>query len=253
MSLNFGSTKQKGGGTTSLVVPGPDATEQELRKLNLEVAQENLSSLRKAREESDAYASSPEAALAREIETKGLQNIQSRLTGQAPVLSPEEQARLDTIYGRASSEGDLQLQRFGRDLASSRGMTTADSPIGGEVLDQRRRFGEGLAAQKAAASLDLGQAQSIFDQASAAFAKQLQDRAFQNRLAIAGATPASFGLQQNLFGERLSQGQGTTRSFGNANATGYGVDLAKLLQAAGSSYTAFGGGGGGGGRGFTGV
>ena len=109
------------------------------------------------------------------------------------------------------------------------------------------------AAQKAAASLDLGQAQSIFDQASAAFAKQLQDRAFQNRLAIAGMTPASYGLQQNLFGERLSQGQGTTRSFGNATMTGYGVDLAKLLQAAGSSYTAFGGGGGGGGRGFTGV
>lgn len=221
--FDFGGKSDKGQAVQTTTLPGPDANERRLRDLNVQLAERQLAQFTAAEQQAAQEAADPLTAKKKELEGLAIENLLARASGRSPVLSPEQQARLDTIYGRASSEGDLQLQNFARDLAASRGMSVADSPIGHEVLDQRRRLAEGLGAQKAGASLDLGNAEALFSQATADFARQLQDRAFQNRLAMAGMTPAPYGLQQQLFGERLAQGTRSMNSSGSASNYNFGL------------------------------
>ena len=240
-SFSGSETKQKGEQTLRL--PAPTAGEEELRQLNLELAKEQLASLREGRATETTRAASPLATLQSQIEEKATANILALLTGQAPVLTPEEQSRLDLIYGTAQKTGEEDLMRFGQEIAGQRGMTVGDSPIGNELLRQRRLFGENITAQKSASALDLGNAEAAFNANIANFQNQLRQQAFTNRLAIAGLNPASYGLQSQLFGERL---QAAPRSFsGSGSQFGWGAggntgSAGELLRGYGA-YTAGGG------------
>ena len=214
MSFQFGSSQQKGGGTQTLALPAPSAAETELQKLNLEFAKRQMAEQDRLLAERQTFEASPLFTLQKQIEEKATQNILNRLTGAAPILSPEEQARLDTIFRTATQRGESDLLKFGGEIAAQRGMTIADSPIGAELLKQRRLFGEGMESQRAGASLDLGQAESLFNQQVAQFQNTLQQQAFMNRLALSGQAPPAFGLAQNLFGQRLAAAPRSMTTFG---------------------------------------
>jgi hypothetical protein len=150
------------------------------------------------------------------------------------VLSPEAQQRIDTAFGATQSQGETDLMRFAQELAGQRGMRLSDSPIGNEALRQRNIFGQQLAGQKAASELDVGQTEANFDQAIRAFQAQLSQQAFMNRLSLSSGTPASFGLQSQLFGERLAAAPRSMTSFGSGTQWNTGVDLGQLMGGAGN-------------------
>lgn len=238
MSFNFASGKSKGAGTTQVTLPPASAAEEDLRKKNLELADLQLSEFKKSIADREAAEKDPVQIQQRAIEAKATQNLLDRLTGKSPVLNPEEQARLDTIYGTAEKRGDESIRQYADELAGMRGMAVSDSPIGHESLRQRRQFQEGLASQRAAASFDLSAAGNLFNQQLQQFQAQLQQQAFANRLALAQGQPASYGMQGQLFNERLAQGTRRTASKGSYSSMGYGVDLGQLIGAAASAYGA---------------
>ena len=220
MSINFGgssATKRERGTTSQQVtLPGPTAEQQELNKLQLELAQLQKGEIEGAAKDRAAFEASPLAETQRQIEEKASANVLARLTGQAPVLSPEQEAYLQTIFGTALKRGEADLMRFGENAAASRGMNVTDSPIGGDLLRQRREFGEGLESSRAKSALDLGSAGAEFSSNLAGFREQLRQQAFQNRLALGGLTPGFTPFAQMQSAERRSapqmfgQNRGTT-------------------------------------------
>lgn len=205
MSFNFGGSSGRSRGTTTVIMPPSSPEERELRRLNIELAKIQAGEYLRALQEDEAFRASPLFQTQRAIEAKASENILARLEGRAPVLAPEEQERLDTIFGNTQREGEESLQRFAEEIAASRGLNVADSPIGNEALRQQREFIQNLGAQKAASAFDLGNAATAFSQAQQQFANQLRQQAYMNRLAFASQTPSSFGFQGNLFAERLGQ------------------------------------------------
>lgn len=242
MTIKFGEEKQKKRETTTTVIPAAtDPSEVELRKLNLEFAKRQLAQMDTAIAEADAARTDPTEIKRQELAQRATEALLNRVTGKAPVLSPEEEARLNTVYGATQKTGEEDLMRFATELAAMRGMAPADSPIGNEVLRQRTRFGENLAGQKAAASLDLGQSERLFNQSLAEFQARLREQAFQNRLAIAGQAPASYGLQSSLFAERAAGASRFGRGSGFGSTFGYGLSGADVAGY-GKGFYDFGGG-----------
>lgn len=245
MSFNFGKSSQKGGGTQTIQMPAPSADELELRKLNLDLAKKQSALFDKQTADQEAFAASPEGQMEQKIQKAANENIYARLTGTSPVLSPEAQARVNTAYGATQSQGESDLMRFAEQLAGQRGMRLSDSPIGGEALRQRTLFGSQLAGQKAASELDVGNTEANFDQAIRAFQAQLSQQAFMNRLSLSSASPASYGLQSQLFGERLAAAPRSMTSFGSGTQWNTGFDLGQMMYGAGNMGARFPGGGGG--------
>ena len=236
MSFNFGSSERRdrGSQTTTIQMPAASPEETELKKLNLELAKRQIAAMDRAETEQAAAGGEPVSQLQKDVQKKALENIYARLTGQSPVLNPEEQARLDTIYNTAKTQGEEALTQYADQLAGVRGMRVSDTPIGGEVLRQRGNLELGLQGQKAASSLDLSQAGADFNARMAEFTGNLRQQAFMNQLALAGTTPASFGLQNQLFGERLATAPRTNDFRGLTGMTGWntGFDLSKAAGGA---------------------
>lgn len=221
--FNFGSSSKKERGTQSVQLPAASPAEEELRKLNLQLAQRQVKMLDEEDVRLKADETDPQRLREKEIQEIASQRTLARLKGEEPVLAPAEQQMLDTIYGTATRQGDEDLLGFGRQMAASRGLNLTDSPIGNELVRQRARFGETLGAEKARSSLDLGSAAADFNARLSEFQEGLRQRAFQNRLALAGFQAPGFGLQQSLFGERLAQ---APRSFtGNMSGTQLGAGV----------------------------
>lgn len=246
MSFTFSSSNQKGGGTQTIALPEPSPQEKKLRDLNLKIAQMQLAQFEAATKQSAEEAASPLTAKKQQLESAAIDNLLARINGTAPVISPEAQQRLDTIYGNTLGQGEQDILRFGRDMAASRGMALTDSPIGGEVTQRQADLVQRLGAAKAGSALDYGNTDALFQQASAQFAQQLQDRAFQNRMAMATMTPAPYGLQQSLFGERLAAAPRSMTQFGSGTGYGYGLS-GNDIAGYGKGYTSFRNPSGGGG------
>lgn len=227
MSFNFGSGSQSSKGTQTVLLNQPQPGQDELTALNIQMAKEQLAQLQSASAETNAFKASPQYAQQQQLQSLAMKNLIARLTGQAPVLSPEEQAHLDQIYGNSQRQGSENLKRVASDTAAMRGMTIADSPIGNEYLKQQSNLESNLGAAKSASALDLGNSQQNFNAAINQFTQQLQQQALLNRLAIAGQTPASYGLQSQLFGQQLAasgrQSSGT-QGFSNWGAGLSGQD-----------------------------
>lgn len=235
MTISFGgsSSTRRDRGTTQqqITLPGPTPEQTELNRLQLELAQLQKGEIVDAARERDEFGRSPLWKTQRQIEEKASANILARLQGTAPVLSPEQEAYLNTIYGTALKRGEADLMQFGENAAASRGMSVTDSPIGGDLLRQRREFGEGLESSRAKSALDLGSAAAEFSSNLAGFREQLRQQAFQNRLALGGLQPgftpfagmqsAERRAQPNIFG--MNRGTTLLDSFnwgGNAGVSG---------------------------------
>ena len=241
MSFQFGSSKQKSQGAQTISLPAATPEETELKKLNLELAKRQIAEMDKASAQQATFETSPTGQAQKELEALATQNLLARAKGTAPVLSPEAQARVSKTFGATQAQGETDLMRFAEELAGQRGLRTSDSPIFNEALRQRNVFGQQLAGQQAASELDVGQTEANFNQALRSFQAQLQQQAFMNRMSLAGQTPASFGLQSQLFGERLAQGNQKFSGSSVGTQWGTGVDIARLLAGAGQAGFRLGG------------
>lgn len=254
MSVNFGggsaTKRERGSSSQRIELPAPTAEQTELTRLQMELAQLQKGEIEGASKDRAAFEASPLAAQQREIEEKATANLLARINGTAPVLSPEQSQYLDTIYGTALQRGEADLMRFGQQAAASRGMAVTDSPIGGDLLRQRREFGEGLESSRAKSALDLGSAGEAFNANLAQFREQLRQQAFQNRLALGGLNPGFSPFAAGLSNERLAQASrfGTQRGTSLFDGFNYGGKVSY------ADVAGFGGGKpGGGGGGFSGV
>ena len=199
MSVNFGSSK----GSQSQKIPPPTAAEQRLQDLNAQIAELQLQQLQQGITDQNAYSDSTLAGKQRRLEEVSTDNLLARATGEAPILTPGQQAALDQMFNVTSNRANEDLNRFAQENAAMRGMTVADSPVGAEYLRQSRQLQEGLAATKTNAALNLGQSQDLFNQNLSNFQAQLQQQAFQNRLSLSALQPASYQLQNSLLAQRL--------------------------------------------------
>ncbi len=196
MSLNFGSSSSK------QKIQEPGAQEQALTSANTELAQLQLQQLK----EQMAQENAPKTTLQLmqdQLEEAATKNLLARATGQAPILTPEQQASLDQMFNLTSKRASQDLTQYGNEIAAQRGMTASDSPIGNELLRQQRDLQEGLAATKTKASLDLGASSDLFNQNLQQFQAQLRQQAYQNRLALSSAQPASYKQQNMLLAQRM--------------------------------------------------
>src|SRR5262245_55189801 len=110
MSINYGS--QKGSTKSQVIMPQASPQELELQNLNIQLAKSQLDEMNTAKTKQAAYEASPLYQTQQAIEQKASENLLARLTGQAPVLSPEEQARLDQIYDVSQRRGSEDIMRF---------------------------------------------------------------------------------------------------------------------------------------------
>jgi len=214
----------------------PDSGEASLKAANLQIAQRTLAGMDKAAADEEAFKASPLYGMQTELETKATQNLLDRITGKAPVLSPEEQSRLDQIYSQSEKTGMDSISRYAQEQASARGMSTADSPIGNETLRQIQEFQSSLGANKSQAALNLGDANAQFNSGLAQLQANLRQQSFQNQLSLASTAPASYGLENSLFTQRLAAAPKSYRGMTDATNWGANVDVYKLLSAAGSAY-----------------
>lgn len=242
MSLNFGGSDQKQGGTQTIQMPAPSAAEQQLINNNLTLSQLQVQAMQRA-EAQIAAENTPAYAQQQEIAQRANQAILDRLSGKAPVVSPEEQARIDQAYQYTGQQGMQDLSRYAQEQAAQRGMTTADSPIGAEALRQLQQFQTGLQSAKANSALNLGTSTANFNQNLRGFQEGLQQNAMNNRLALATAQPASYGLQNNLFAQRLAAAPRSMSGYGNNSQNGFGLsggDFGQMLGGAGGFMRGYG-------------
>lgn len=217
MSLNVGGSDSRSGGTTQINLPAASPGQKELQDLNLQLAKIQAGEYLQGLKEQQDFRNSPLFATQNAIEQKASDNLLARLQGTAPVLNPDEQKRLDEVYGNTQRLGEQNLNRYAQETAAQRGMSVSDSPIGNEALRQQQEFTTNLGAQKAASAFDLGNSSQAFNQQLASFQASLRQQALANRLSMASNAPASFGLQSQLFGQQLAQ---APRSFTGTN-TGF--------------------------------
>jgi len=122
----------------------------------------------------------------KEIQRLTQENALRTLRGEAPLLSSQQEAQIETYYGTAKAQGQRDIRQFAEEMAASRGMKLTDTPIGAEVLGREKEFVQALEGAKAGAKLNIGQSQQAFTQGVAAFQENLRQVAYQNRLALLG-------------------------------------------------------------------
>ena len=159
-------------------------------------------------------------------EETGLQGTQfqglQELAGQPglPNLTPEMLGQLQALFGQLQARGTADLERFGKQLAGSRGLNITDTPIADPLLRAQADFLSALFGQQAQQHLGL------------------QQQAFQNRLGLFGNFPQALGGLRNI---RAAQPTTTTQ---NPLFPG---GLPQLVGGVGGFLQGFGGLGGGGG------
>lgn len=125
----------------------------------------------------------------REIRGVSEQEALKTLRGEAPLVTPQEQTLLDRIFETERTRGLADIRQIGEEAAAARGLHLTDTPIGREVTESARKFSEGLAAEKARTTLDVGRSGQQFREAVRQFQEGLRFQAQQNRLALTGMSP----------------------------------------------------------------
>ena len=149
------------------------------------------------------------AAAAEQKQTKELNDIVQkqligRLTGNI-TLTPAEQKLLDDLYASSFATGKENLQQFGNELANQRGLRPGDSPVGNELVREFGRLQLGLGSAKAASTLDLTQANKLFDESVREFQQGLSQQQFQNLIGLGAGFTSPLGLASALSSQRFAQ------------------------------------------------
>ena len=144
-----------------------------------------------------AEITKPETPEQKELRELSEKRALAILKGEAPPLSEAQRARIETVFGEAETDAERNLRQFAEELAASRGLRLTDTPIGGEILEQRAELARGLGGAKARAELEIGQSERAFQEGVREFQENLRQRAFMNRLALTGGGGSA---QLPLFG-----------------------------------------------------
>jgi hypothetical protein len=123
--------------------------------------------------------------------------------------------QIDRAFGAADMLGQRDINTSATNDANARGLSVTDSPVANAKGIALADFKARLESSKAGAVLDYGGKEADRATAFDQYQKELQQRAINNRLAILGTAPAGYGLQSNLFNQRLAQG--TTTGAGATN------------------------------------
>lgn len=225
-----------------------------------------LSNLARLQEEQFSVASRlleqefTETPTQKQIREAGEARTLAFLEGRTPPLTAGQTQRLDTLFGTQREEGQDEIRRFAEEIAGQRGLKLSDTPIGGEAVRAGERLERGLRGARAAAELDITQAETLFSESTRQFQEGLRQQAFMNRLALVGATPQGSGLLVGrgslpisstggllgpadntgllgvLSGERVASAKRTTTSSYNPGFFDY---FSTVLSAAGGAAGAF--------------
>ncbi|HLE81481.1 MAG TPA: hypothetical protein VJA25_09330 [Dehalococcoidia bacterium] len=150
-------------------------------------------------------------------EETGLQGTQfqglQELAGQPglPNLTPEMLGQLQALFSQLQARGTADLERFGKQLAGSRGLNITDTPIADPLMRAQADFLSSLFGQQAQQHLGL------------------QQQAFQNRLGLFGNFPQALGGLRNI-----RAAQPTTES----RPSGFDI-LSRILQGGGQAMQMF--------------
>src|SRR6266566_3081043 len=136
-----GGTSQ-GRGTTIQQTTPTSPESQELIKMQLAAAKQ-------AAADDAAYRGSPDYALDQQMSRASKQNILDRVTGKAPVISPEAQAQIDAAYGHTQASGLRDINRTMQEDANARGLSATDSPVANAKGLALGEFESGLGSAKA--------------------------------------------------------------------------------------------------------
>ncbi len=139
-----------------------------------------------------------------ELGVETAERLLARLKGES-LLTPVQQNSLDVLFQSAREEGNIEIERFADELKGIRGLGISDSPIAKEVLAAKGTLERGLRGGRAAAELDIGQAETQTTQAINQFQNQLRSQAALNRLALSGQQPTSLGISNVLAQQRIAQ------------------------------------------------
>lgn len=194
-------------------VAPPSTEELALQGLNTQGASQQMQQLQRAMQQQQAYESSPGYQQMIGLGTQAGQGLQGLMTnGMMP--SGQQQSALQQYFQSIMAPQQAQMQQTFQNEAQRRGMTIADSPIGGDYARQLANYNAQMGGQQAGQGIQLGQNLANQYQNTMNFGQQLQQNAANNRLQLAQAQPGSYGFGQNLAQQRIAQAPITTTGTG---------------------------------------
>ena len=217
MSVQFGgSTKSKPTTTTQTRNVAPaSAGEVMLQQLNERTAQAQSQELQRAMQAQQQYEQSAGFQQAQQLGQQAGGLLQQDMQG-GQLLAPAQQAALQQYFQSIMAPQQQQMQQTFANEAQRRGMTIADSPVGGEYARQLANYMSQMGGQQAGQALQLQQNNRGMYQNQMGLGQQLQQNATQNRLALAQAQPGSYGFGNQLAQQRIASAPTTSVQSGGA-------------------------------------
>jgi hypothetical protein len=237
--MSQGKSKQTA--TQTRNVAGPSPEEALLQQHNMQAAQAQAQALQQAMQQQQQYEQSPGYQQMMGIGPQAAQGLQG-LMQNGGLPSQQQQSALQQYFQSIMAPQMQQMQQTASNEAARRGMTIADSPIGGDYLRQMANYQSQMGGQQAGQGLQLGQNMGNMYQNALNFGGQLQQNANQNRLALVNAQPGGYGLQGQMAQNRIASAPTTTTQTGTQSQP-FSQTLGQYGQAAqGLGQLAFGNG-----------
>lgn len=201
--------KQKTTTTQTRNVQPMSQSESLLQAANAQAAQRQAEYLQQAMQAQQAYEASPGYQQMMGIGPQAAQGLQG-LMANGMMPSGQQQSALQQYFQSIMAPQMEALQRTASQEAARRGMTIADSPIGGDYLRNVANYQAQMGGQQAGQALQLGQNNANMYQNALNFGNQLQQNAAQNRLQLASAQPGSYAFGNQLAQQRIASAPQTT-------------------------------------------
>jgi len=235
MSVQFGSTTKQKPQTTTVTrqVAPPSAEEALLNQRNIEMAQRQNDLIQQAMQAQQAYEQSPAFAAMNAVGNQGATNWANEMSGNAPVISPQQQAMLQQYFD-SIMKPQLDMMRQGAvNDAQRRGLAMSDSPAAAPYYQNVSNYLSQMGGQQAGQALNMQANNRQMYQNAATFGSQLQNNANANRLALASTQPAGYGLSAQLANQRIASAPQTQTTSGGSITKGpsFGVSGADLSGA----------------------
>lgn len=206
-------SKTKQISTQTRQVAGPSPEEALLQQQNMQAAQAQAQALQHAIAQQNQFEQSPGYQAMQGIGGQAAQGM-SGLMANGMMPSGQQQAALQQYFQSIMAPQQEQMRQQAQNAGQMRGMTIADSPIGGDYLRQLANYNSQMGGQQAGQGLQLGQNMANQYQNAMNFGNQLQSSAQQNRLALTNAQPGGYSLGNAMAQNRIASAPTTTTQQG---------------------------------------
>lgn len=232
--MSQGKSKQTSVQTRN--VAGPSPQELLLQQQNMASAQAQSKALQDAIAQQTQFEQSPGYQAMQGIGGQAATGLQG-LMANGMMPSGQQQQALQQYFQSIMAPQQEQLRQQAQNAGQMRGMTIADSPIGGDYLRQLASYNAQMGGQQAGQGLQLGQNMANQYQNAMNFGNQLQQGTQQNRLALTNAQPGGYSFGNQLAQQRIASAPVTTTQSGTQSQpfsqsfgqyAGGAADLGKL-------------------------